>query len=108
MSSKPFRLCDPTRRATKNRTNSLVYNNIRPTIYMSRTGEVGTYTCWNKQYNNLKELNGQLDICKQTEVVVCDIEKCISANPGVFVGIAGYDEYDKLDTFYVIHKPDLL
>ena len=108
MSSAPsFRFPDGKRSALKNRTNGLVYNNIRPTIYVSKTGQVGSYTCWNKNYNNMQELKGQLDISKQTEVIIFDIEKCISTYENSFVGIAGYDQYDNLDTFYLVHKPEM-
>ena len=107
MSTRPFRLPEPIRRSTKNRTNSLVYNNIRPAIYVSKTGEVGSYSCWNGDYCNLKELNGQIDISQQTEVILSDIEDCICKNPDSFVGISGYDKYDYLNTFYLIHQPDM-
>ena len=102
------RLSDVARRVTKTRTNTMVYNNIRPSIYVSRTGEPGSFRCWNKKYNISMEIPDQLDIARQAEVFACDIEKCISANPGSFVGMAGYDKYDYIDSFFMVHRPPMV
>lgn len=102
------RLSDAARRVTKTRTNTMVYNNIRPAIYVSKTGEPGSFKCWNKQYNIIKELNDQIDISRQSEVFVCDIEKCIASNLDSFVGMVGYDSYEYIDSFFMVHKPPMV
>lgn len=102
------RLSDATRRITKIRINTMVYNNIRPSIYVSNTGEPGSFSCWNKQYNTSLEMSDQIEIEYQAEVFACDIEKCIAANPNLFVGMVGYDKYDYIDSFFMVHKPPMV
>ena len=95
------------KRTFASKVNTMVYTNLRPAVCVSKTGKPGSYICCEKPYKVKDELNSQTDIPEQTQVVLKDVEECIEYNPTKFIGIIGWDEYNYVNTFYLIHKPDL-
>ena len=95
------------KRTIASRVNTMVYTNIRPAVCVSKTGKPGSYICCNKQYKVKEELNNQTDIPEQTQLVLKDVEECIEYNPTKFVGVVGCDDCQYIDSFFLVHKPDL-
>ena len=86
-----------TKRILSSRLNTMACNNLRPAVFVSMPGKPGLSIYCNNTYK-VKE---QIDISKQTQVLLKDVERCIEHDP------VGCDDCEYIDSFFLVYKPDL-
>ena len=98
-------LPDQPRAAISSKINEMVYTRVKPVIYTSKTGKPGNFKVWGKRYKTREALKSWVEYSQQSHDILIDIEECINEDMGRFVGLAGLDEDDYIERFYMVFKP---
>jgi len=91
------------------RINEMFFNQVRPAVMVSPSGSLDTFRPWSgKKFNKKSKAANWMQVQKQTEVLMSDIEKCIECNPDYYVSLAGFNDDEIVDCMYLMHTPSRL
>ena len=85
--------------------HEMIFNNARPTVHISPNGSLNTFTPWKSEYQNPKRPSNWLELQRQSDLILCDLEKCIECNPDHYVMIAGMNDNNIIQTMHLMHEP---
>ena len=86
------------------RINEMFFNQVRPVVHLSSNGNLESFRPWKSTVRKPRATNW-MEVQKQTEVLMADVEKCIECNPDHFVSLVGYNDDEVVDCMYLMHSP---
>lgn len=86
------------------RIKDMLFNQVRPEVHLSSNGNLESFRPWKSTIRKPRSENW-MEIQKQTEVLMADVEKCIECNPDHFVSLVGYNDDEVVDCMYLMHSP---
>ena len=87
------------------RIKDMLFNQVRPVVHLSSNGNLESFRPWKSMVRNKSQATNWMEIQKQTEVLMADVEKCIECNPDHFVSLVGYNGDEVVDCMYLMHSP---
>ena len=85
----------------------MIFNQTRPSVQISPTGRLDTFTPWKSDYHKTPRAHNWLELQRRTDIVVADLSKCIECNPDYYVAVAGYNDRNVIDSMYLMYEPDI-
>jgi len=93
---------------TSVRLNEMFFSQVRPVVQLSPTGSLDSFRPWKSTVANKPRASNWLEIQRQTDLLMADVEKCIECNPDHFVSLVGYNDDQVVDCMYLMHTPSRL
>ncbi len=87
------------------KVNEILFKNLRPSIVMGGNGTMSAYKPWKENYSRFADCEGWNSVAKQANTIFDDIDQCVEVNPNMYVGIVGYDEWNAVEVFQLVHTP---
>lgn len=90
------------------RINEMFFNQLRPVVHISSIGTLESFQPWKSTaYSQTRPANW-LQLQKQTDVLMAEVDKCVETNPDYYVSLAGYSEDEVVECMYLMHSPSRL
>jgi len=81
------------------RVGKLLFNGLRPEVYLSHTGSLRSMRPWDIKTSTLA--------VKNVELVMKDIDLCVKENPDYFVSVMGFNKDEVVEQMYLVHSPSI-
>ena len=90
------------------RINEMLFSQVRPVVNLSPSGTLDSFRPWKSTMPNKPRASTWLEIQRQSDILMADVEKCIECNPDHFVSLIGYNDDQAVDCMYLMHSPSRL
>jgi hypothetical protein len=87
------------------RINEMFFNQVRPVVHLSSNGNLASFRPWKTTMKTKNRAANWLEVQKQTETLLAEVDKCIECNPDQFVSLVGYNDDEVVDCMYLMHSP---
>ena len=87
------------------RVSQVVSHAYKSQLMVSTNGSQGSYVKWGGNNNSYKYNRDPREFALTMSKVFTDYDRCSRLNSDKFVAIAGFDEHDNLDAFFLLQQP---